>query len=228
LVGDRGEFDSRGAGCRLRGEMICPQCQAEYREGFTRCADCDLELVRAGAGTIVAPAGEHARPGESEEDPFCSFWKGEDARLHAELCQVLDDAGIPHKSVYQRDHLFNLRNYSAFQVGVPFSLFEKAENAVKQAFCPDEYEAMGLLENGGSREKQADEEQDGDPEDATVKVWEGNQGALLQFITAALAENQIFSRAQKISDGAELYVMEMDEIRAREIVREVAEAEPPS
>ena len=25
--------------------MICPQCNAEYREGFTRCADCDVELV---------------------------------------------------------------------------------------------------------------------------------------------------------------------------------------
>ncbi|RME20548.1 MAG: hypothetical protein D6806_16165 [Deltaproteobacteria bacterium] len=23
----------------------CPQCLSEYREGFTRCADCDVELV---------------------------------------------------------------------------------------------------------------------------------------------------------------------------------------
>ena len=27
--------------------MICPECKAEYREGFTRCADCDIELVEA-------------------------------------------------------------------------------------------------------------------------------------------------------------------------------------
>lgn len=25
--------------------MFCPNCQAEYREGFTVCADCDLPLV---------------------------------------------------------------------------------------------------------------------------------------------------------------------------------------
>ena len=25
--------------------MFCPQCKAEYRDGFYRCADCDLELV---------------------------------------------------------------------------------------------------------------------------------------------------------------------------------------
>ena len=25
--------------------MFCPQCRAEYREGFFRCADCDIPLV---------------------------------------------------------------------------------------------------------------------------------------------------------------------------------------
>jgi hypothetical protein len=25
--------------------MICPECRAEYRSGFTRCADCDIPLV---------------------------------------------------------------------------------------------------------------------------------------------------------------------------------------
>ena len=26
--------------------MFCPECRAEYRPGFTRCADCDLDLVQ--------------------------------------------------------------------------------------------------------------------------------------------------------------------------------------
>ncbi len=25
--------------------MICPRCGAEYREGFSRCSDCDVDLV---------------------------------------------------------------------------------------------------------------------------------------------------------------------------------------
>src|ERR1700688_124213 len=25
--------------------MFCPECKAEYRAGFTRCADCDVDLV---------------------------------------------------------------------------------------------------------------------------------------------------------------------------------------
>jgi hypothetical protein len=25
--------------------MFCPRCKAEYREGFSRCADCNVDLV---------------------------------------------------------------------------------------------------------------------------------------------------------------------------------------
>ena len=25
--------------------MFCPKCRAEYREGFSRCSDCDIPLV---------------------------------------------------------------------------------------------------------------------------------------------------------------------------------------
>ena len=25
--------------------MFCPQCRSEYRPGFTRCTDCDVDLV---------------------------------------------------------------------------------------------------------------------------------------------------------------------------------------
>jgi len=25
--------------------MFCPKCKAEYREGFTHCSDCDVDLV---------------------------------------------------------------------------------------------------------------------------------------------------------------------------------------
>src|SRR6185503_6059472 len=26
-------------------QMICPKCKATYRAGFTRCADCDVDLI---------------------------------------------------------------------------------------------------------------------------------------------------------------------------------------
>ena len=27
--------------------MYCPECSGEYREGFTHCADCDVDLVES-------------------------------------------------------------------------------------------------------------------------------------------------------------------------------------
>ena len=137
--------------------MICPKCGAEYRPGFTRCADCEVDLVAGRAGGALAAflsdgwghgAGETGKPGDPNEDPFCSFWKGTDARIWKELCAVLDEAGIPHKTIHRQDHLFNLASQVPYEVGVPASRYEAAESAVKEAFGSDEetgLDAMGLL-----------------------------------------------------------------------------------
>jgi hypothetical protein len=113
--------------------MFCPICKAEYREGFTRCADCDVDLVWELPGAAIVPQ-ESVDPGDPEEDPFCSFWSGDDPRIHAELCELLDKERIPHKTVRREDHLFRISRYPAFQVGIPFSMFERAEAAVKEAY----------------------------------------------------------------------------------------------
>ena len=117
--------------------MFCPVCKAEYRQGFTRCADCDVELVyELPAAAIVAPVAD--APGDSDEDPFCSFWTGDDPRIHAEICELLDKVSIPHKTVRRQDHLFHISNFPAFQVGIPFSMFERGEAAVKEAYGSEE------------------------------------------------------------------------------------------
>lgn len=231
--------------------MICPKCKAEYRQGFTRCADCDVDLVWDLPKTAIEtrPAGE---PGDPEEDPFCSFWKGDDPRVHAELCEVLDEARVPHNTVFRRDHLFNLNNYPAYEVGVPFSLFERAEAAVKKAYGTDDVEDVGTQELKGllvdprsnvtwkmpatltpSAEEDipgppnAGEETDWYPEDATAKVWESQTGDYEDFLVAALHENGIPCRVEKRSQQVELFVLPEGEKRAREIVREVVEGKPP-
>jgi hypothetical protein len=234
---------------QVRG-MICPQCKAEYRPGFTRCADCDVDLVWELPKEAMQLRGNSA-PGDPNEDPFCSFWKGEDPRVHAELCSVLDEAGIPHNTVFRRDHLFNLRNYPAYEVGVPFSLFERAENAVKEAYGTDEVgdvgtgDLKGLLADrtapGGrlpetmtpppeediSGPPSAGEGTDWFPEDATVRVWSTENGEPGDFLVAALHENGIRCRLDKEGTREELFVLPDDEAPAREIVKEVVEGKPP-
>lgn len=117
--------------------MFCPICKAEYRQGFTRCADCDAELVSDLPSAAIVRNAD-AEPGDDEEDPFCSFWKGDDPRILAELCELLDKEKIPHKTVRREDHLFHMSNFAAFQIGIPFSMFERAEAIIKEAYGSDE------------------------------------------------------------------------------------------
>lgn len=98
------------------------------------CADCEVPL----AAQLPTPPSGPADSAEPGEDPFCAFWKGDDSRIHAELCELLDEQGIPHKTVRRADHLFNLNSRSAFQIGIPFSFFEKAEAAIKETYGSDD------------------------------------------------------------------------------------------
>jgi hypothetical protein len=42
--------------------MICPKCETEYREGFTRCADCDVDLVAELDEMALAPLTMESSP----------------------------------------------------------------------------------------------------------------------------------------------------------------------
>jgi hypothetical protein len=117
--------------------MFCPVCKAEYRQGFTRCADCDVELVWELPAAAMVRAAQ-AEPGDPEGDPFCSFWTGDDPRVHAELCELLDKEKIPHKTVRREDHLFSFSSFPTFQMGIPFSMFERAEAVIKDAYGGEE------------------------------------------------------------------------------------------
>ncbi len=124
--------------------MYCPQCKAEYRQGFTRCSDCDVDLVHEPPASASGPV-EASGQDENPEDPFCSFWRGDDPRIHAELCELLNEEGIPHRTVRREDHLFNLNTKSAFEIGIPFSQFEKAEAAIKAAYGTEEEQQEAAL-----------------------------------------------------------------------------------
>ena len=43
--------------------MFCPVCKAEYRPGFTRCADCDVPLVSTLPDAEEETSPEHEPPG---------------------------------------------------------------------------------------------------------------------------------------------------------------------
>jgi len=241
--------------------MLCPKCKAEYRDGFTVCTDCEVKLVRqlpttdAHAapppivdGSVDDSGDEYIGEVPAEEDPFCAFWQGEDSRIHAELCAVLEEAGIPVKTVRREDHLFRLSATSALKIGVPFSLYERAEAAVKEAFGGNEevVESVRLLKVGDEKDTEAESQDpefydpegneragaDFDPEhfspgDATGEAWSGEDRYLAEFLVSSLATNEIHCRWDKEGNVHRLLVLPEDAARAREIVREVVEASPP-
>jgi hypothetical protein len=217
--------------------MFCPQCKVEYRPGFTRCSDCDVELVHQLPEEALAVRTPVA-PGDPNQDPFCEFWRGEDPRLHGELCELLDHEGIPHKTIRHEDRLFRISDKSSFQIGIPYSFFEKAEAAVQAAFASDdddlpeatdeEPSPLELPESTGPDDSRNDwESANWFPEDATIEIWSSQYLYPGEIIALALRENRIHARFERAEGKNAIFVLPEDEIRAREIVREIVEGAPP-
>ena len=64
--------------------MFCPDCRGEYREGFTRCELCGVDLVEA-----LSPVDE-----TSEQDLVPAF-QSTDGLLVAATRSALESQGIP-------------------------------------------------------------------------------------------------------------------------------------
>jgi hypothetical protein len=226
--------------------LYCPKCGTEYREGYSSCADCHVLLSREKPSDEDAP-----EPGDTNRDPFCSFWQGTDARVLGELSEVLEEAGILYKVVRREDRLFNRMDLPKLLLGVPASLYETAEQAVGDAFTgrPLLRDTDGLVPK--SLEKKLDFDQDEPdmeltdsspqddrrtqqsstllmewfPADATVEAWKGHSSDSW-MIEMSLQENEIRFRSETQDYDRQLFVLPQDEPRAREIIREIVESSP--
>ena len=77
--------------------MICPKCKTEYRDGFTRCADCDTALV----DKLQPPS--HSAP--SALDRPALAWRGDDPVVFSAVLAALGDAEIPNYQISQHEQL---------------------------------------------------------------------------------------------------------------------------
>ncbi|PYS44943.1 MAG: hypothetical protein DMG13_33080 [Acidobacteria bacterium] len=72
--------------------MFCPRCRAEYRAGFHRCSDCDIELVEQLPAD--APPRVHRRSSESAHAELVIL-RTYPTVIDAELAKTaLDSVGI--------------------------------------------------------------------------------------------------------------------------------------
>ena len=66
--------------------MFCPECRSEYRDGFTSCADCGVELV-------PALATDHPLP---DNIPLVPVLESSDEAVLMVVKSLLDGEGIPY------------------------------------------------------------------------------------------------------------------------------------
>lgn len=66
--------------------MYCPNCRSEYREGFTHCSDCDVDLVAA------LPPDKRSH----DVNPVKVYETG-DASIIPLVQSLLEDAGIEYE-----------------------------------------------------------------------------------------------------------------------------------
>lgn len=211
--------------------MFCPLCKAEYREGFTRCNDCDVALV----DSLGSPGGDD--PQSTLASPL-KLWEGQDAAFFTRLTAALAEAKIPYHEGDTSTRLL----YRSLQP--PLSVWTLANDheaalQVLKSISGSEGESS---ENSTDVEDQADEalreESEGPevddivddfyPEDATAEVWRGESNGSAEVFRDCLLENGIGCVIDDASPNEQcLRVLPTQEARAREIIREILDGTPP-
>jgi hypothetical protein len=220
--------------------LFCPHCKAEYRPGFTRCADCEVDLV------------EHVpdpRPVASD-DPFDvrhtdlknmkHVWSADERDSPEYVCAGLNAAGIPFKVIERKEQVYGRSLDEHYEIFVPKQFYEKAKIIAEQGNVdftdsPEDQKIMGLPNMEPSAEHH-DNERSWRPEDATVEVlsekaeeldWFEPEKGNASMVEMSLKENGIGFRLDVEGGFHKIFVRPEHEPQAREIVREIKSGTPP-
>jgi hypothetical protein len=208
--------------------MFCPQCHVEYRPGFARCSDCDVDLV---------PNLPESEKEISKPHPIGSIemlWEGDDLALFKSLLGELEATGIRYfdqpLSVYpgvRRRDQFPVQPLMRFgyQVAVLSSNLEQGRKILERL----QQEKPRDMEIAARDEEQIEAQQRTAHHDGalTYEIWSGTDKSLAEFLAASLEENGIPTRVERRDQKASIYASPEDEARAREIVKEIVEGVPP-
>lgn len=114
--------------------MFCPECRSELREGFTRCSECDVDLVE------TLPEEDH----QAEE--YEVVFETSEVDLLPLFKSVLDSAGIPYLT--QGEDMANLypglgltltpKHTAEVLIQVPADRAAEARELLSAASVPDD------------------------------------------------------------------------------------------
>lgn len=118
--------------------MICPECGSEYREGFTHCSDCDIDLVES-------PEEE---PGEPDLDLVKVYESGNPALLPI-VESLLRDAQIEFMTKGQ--------SVQALQGAIGISLLVPVEYWVRSEYAEQATELLADVDESHGVEEDSSE-----------------------------------------------------------------------
>ena len=216
--------------------MFCPNCEAEYRPGFTRCSDCDVALMERLEETEI-----HSNDPQLSGTPEL-LWTGTDARTRDEIIKALEASKIPYHA--RNDKVGALRNWSedlyaifthARDHRVANAALEQANRRREKA--PEETDDEPFDSDSSAPEPQAAEDDDDssdvppdyvpedfDPEEATVEVWCGQDATLKENLVTFLSNIGIGAATSAAAGQLRICVTPTSQKRAQEMIRQVIDA----
>jgi hypothetical protein len=223
--------------------MFCPECRYEFRRGFTRCNNCDVDLVE------TLPPENHqgdANQGKPHEDMVSPalLWSGYDNSKFSDIRMALDSAAIPYNREELDARLLYTDAYNPLEILVPAANLPDAEKLRDEVLSRNDSAAAGALdvenEDDTSAALPAEDDEGADdirsenvareldPEDATTEIWSGADATVAEMLKSCLAEIGIACYVHRPESGnPAVRVLPEDEKRSRAIVRQVVEGVPP-
>jgi hypothetical protein len=212
--------------------MFCPVCKLEYRPGFTKCSDCDADLVES----LDASSAQQENPEPSV------LWTGTDSEADGAICRALDAAKINYHKLDR-----NVGPLPGLSESVYAILVHERDRSAAQAVVDGvrrDFEIGTPAEGNGDEDlssQEASEPQDEDenlepepdkpeedfyPEDATSEIWAGEEAEMAEYVRLCLRENCVGCVVDESNGKTHVRVLPASEARAREIVREIVEGTP--
>jgi hypothetical protein len=173
------------------------------------------------------------------ETSYIVLWSGEDPAFHEALLDELESSGIPYadKPIGEEENApdplpIDWKPRFGFEVAVHHPDLVKAKEILEKLLSEGELADVELPAEDDATEAEATNTESrlgaavgGQP---TVSVWAGSDRRIIEFLTAALRENEIPIRTNNEGDLTIIYVPASSAPRAREIVREISEGVPPA
>lgn len=216
--------------------MFCPKCKAEYRDGFTQCADCGVALVRRLDDTAVL-----------SNDPTLTdqpelLWTGTDEGLAVQIESALDSAQISHHERARDSGMLPGLSHPVYAIFIHASDHRAAHAAVDDVVHrfesnphegdtePDDSDASAATPPEADDEDDASDvpqdyvPDDFDPAEATVEVWSGEDATLRNNLVTFLGGIGIGSATDDSAGKLRIRVTLSSQKRASEMIRQVMDA----